>query len=103
MKATQYIRRILACVSRWSRFGFFRSHVQYKHEQFFTIRLPIPATMGGEALVPLVFLLLLQVCVAFKFDSAPGFALVRKILLGLLSTFEPHHYQMDGVARFSME
>ncbi|KAJ6503469.1 P-loop containing nucleoside triphosphate hydrolase protein [Mycena vitilis] len=56
--------------------------------------------MGGWALVvALLCLLLSQVCVTFKFHSQPGFDLVRKILLGLLPTFEPHHYQMDGICK----
>ncbi|KAJ6496218.1 P-loop containing nucleoside triphosphate hydrolase protein, partial [Mycena sanguinolenta] len=35
----------------------------------------------------------------FTFHSPDGFALVRKILLAALPTFEPHTYQMDGVCK----
>ncbi|KAJ6618598.1 hypothetical protein B0H10DRAFT_1947447 [Mycena sp. CBHHK59/15] len=40
-----------------------------------------------------------HLCTAFKFYSESGFALVRKILLTALPTFEPHHYQMDGICK----
>ncbi|KAJ7165314.1 P-loop containing nucleoside triphosphate hydrolase protein [Mycena filopes] len=40
-----------------------------------------------------------QLCLAFKFYSQPGFALARRILLEVLPTFEPHHYQIDGVCK----
>jgi hypothetical protein len=33
------------------------------------------------------------------FYTPEGFALVRKILLGVLPTFEPHSYQIDGVCK----
>lgn len=36
---------------------------------------------------------------AFQFYSPEGFALVRRILLSALPTFEPHTYQMDGVCK----
>jgi hypothetical protein len=38
---------------------------------------------------------------AFTFHSPEGFdfLLVRRILLGALSTFEPHSYQLDGVCK----
>ncbi|KAJ6613379.1 hypothetical protein B0H10DRAFT_1951536 [Mycena sp. CBHHK59/15] len=52
--------------------------------------------------VPVLMLILLQLshlCTAFKFYSESGFALVRKILLTALPTFEPHHYQMDGICK----
>ncbi|KAJ6623005.1 P-loop containing nucleoside triphosphate hydrolase protein, partial [Mycena sp. CBHHK59/15] len=35
----------------------------------------------------------------FKFYSPLGFELVRNILLGVLPSFEPHHYQMDGICK----
>jgi hypothetical protein len=38
-------------------------------------------------------------CVGFKFDSKPGFDLARKIFLGILPHFEPHHYQIDGICK----
>ncbi|KAJ6550499.1 P-loop containing nucleoside triphosphate hydrolase protein [Mycena sp. CBHHK59/15] len=47
----------------------------------------------------LILLLLSHLCTAFKFYSESGFALVRKILLTALPTFEPHHYQMDGICK----
>ncbi|KAJ6587856.1 hypothetical protein B0H10DRAFT_1831207 [Mycena sp. CBHHK59/15] len=47
----------------------------------------------------LTLLLLSHLCTAFKFYSESGFALVRKILLTALPTFEPHHYQMDGICK----
>ncbi|KAJ7679571.1 hypothetical protein B0H17DRAFT_1139111 [Mycena rosella] len=56
--------------------------------------------MGGTAFLLALFLLLLShICDAFKFYSEPGFTLVRKILLAVLPTFEPHHYQLDGICK----
>ncbi|KAJ7735334.1 P-loop containing nucleoside triphosphate hydrolase protein [Mycena metata] len=49
-----------------------------------------------------LFLLLLLTCYgsfAFRFDSPEGIELARRILLDVLSSFEPHHYQMDGICR----
>ncbi|KAJ7178226.1 hypothetical protein C8R46DRAFT_1076150 [Mycena filopes] len=40
-----------------------------------------------------------HLCFAFKFYFQPGFALARRILLEVLPTFEPHHYQIDGVCK----
>jgi superfamily II DNA or RNA helicase len=36
---------------------------------------------------------------SFHFYTPEGFSLVRKILLGVLPTFEPHSYQIDGVCK----
>ncbi|KAJ6624738.1 P-loop containing nucleoside triphosphate hydrolase protein [Mycena sp. CBHHK59/15] len=56
--------------------------------------------MDRRALVLcLVLLQLCQLCAAFKFYSPLGFELVRNILLGVLPSFEPHHYQMDGICK----
>ncbi|KAJ7430966.1 P-loop containing nucleoside triphosphate hydrolase protein [Mycena galericulata] len=56
--------------------------------------------MGGAVfLFALHLLLVSQVCLAFTFHSELGFELVRKILLDILPTFEPHHYQMDGICK----
>lgn len=56
--------------------------------------------MGGAALsAALVLLMLLNSCLGFKFYSDTGFQLVRTILLGVLPSFELHHYQMDGICK----
>ncbi|KAJ7780014.1 P-loop containing nucleoside triphosphate hydrolase protein [Mycena metata] len=53
--------------------------------------------------LPLLFVVLLLygplVAYSFTFHSHVGFALVRKILLAALPTFEPHTYQLDGVCK----
>ncbi|KAJ6616538.1 P-loop containing nucleoside triphosphate hydrolase protein [Mycena sp. CBHHK59/15] len=54
---------------------------------------------GAVPVLMLILLLLSHLCTAFKFYSESGFALVRKILLTALPTFEPHHYQMDGICK----
>ncbi|KAJ7861438.1 P-loop containing nucleoside triphosphate hydrolase protein [Mycena olivaceomarginata] len=56
--------------------------------------------MVALALLPALLLVCCTISVAtFTFHSPDGFALVRKILLDALPTFEPHTYQMDGVCK----
>ncbi|KAJ7242324.1 P-loop containing nucleoside triphosphate hydrolase protein [Mycena rebaudengoi] len=51
-------------------------------------------------LLVVLFLIIGASCTpTFRFHSTEGFALVRKILLAALPTFEPHSYQMDGVCK----
>ncbi|KAJ7609778.1 P-loop containing nucleoside triphosphate hydrolase protein [Mycena polygramma] len=48
----------------------------------------------------LIFFLCAAICVdGFTFHSPEGFALVQRILLEALPTFEPHTYQMDGICK----
>ncbi|KAJ6483054.1 hypothetical protein DFH09DRAFT_1340517 [Mycena vulgaris] len=55
--------------------------------------------MASGWLLLTVFLLWSTVYVhSFTFYSPEGFKLVRKILLAALPTFEPHNYQLDGLA-----
>jgi ATP-dependent helicase YprA (DUF1998 family) len=60
----------------------------------------IRAPMALAWLIRAIFLLFSVAYVnSFTFSTPEGFALVRKILLAALPTFEPHTYQMEGICK----